>query len=448
MKDFFISYNRHDKQWAEWIAWTLEEAGYTVVIQAWDFRPGGNFVLDMQRAAAECEKTIAVLSANYLQSEYTQSEWSAAFAGDPQSLKRKLIPMRVGECRPEGVLQTIVYVDLVGVTAVEAKDLVLGALRERAKPAQEPSFPGAVTPKAERTEPEPVAFPELATPAPSTPTLPTLSFDVITVNAQGQQSSRRKAQAQSFTEDLGNGAALELVAIPGGTFQMGSPAGEGDEDERPQHPVTVKPLLMGKYPVTQAQWRAVTALPKVKRDLEPDPSRFKGSQRPVEQVSWHDVVEFCARLTKQTQHDYRLPSEAEWEYACRAGTTTPFHFGATLTTLANYDGRSTYASEPKGVYLGQTTDVGTFLPNAFGLYDMHGNVWEWCLDHWHDSYQGAPTDGSAWIAGGNAERRLLRGGSWGSYPSLCSSAYRDWNVPDNRDYDVGFRVVCASAWTL
>ena len=140
MKDFFVSYNRHDKQWAEWIAWTLEEAGYTVVIQAWDFRPGGNFVLDMQRAAAECEKTIAVLSANYLRSEYTQSEWSAAFAGDPQSLKRKLIPMRVGACRPEGVLQTIVYVDLVGVTAVEAKDLVLGAFRSGRNPHRSLGF--------------------------------------------------------------------------------------------------------------------------------------------------------------------------------------------------------------------------------------------------------------------------------------------------------------------
>ncbi len=471
MKDFFISYNRHDKQWAEWIAWTLEEAGYSVVIQAWDFRPGGNFALDMQRASAECEKTIAVLSANYLTSEYTQSEWGAAFAGDPLSLKRKLIPMRVGECRPEGVLKTIVYVDLVGVTATEAKDLVLGALKERAKPAQEPVFPGVVSPKAERTEPEPVAFPEPSTPAPATPTIPTFSFDVVTVNAQGQQISRRKGQAQYFTEDLGQGVKLELVAIPSGVFRMGSPVGEEGRDwyknfdetltdpEGPQHQVSLPSFWLGRYPVTQSQWRIVATLPQVQRELQPDPSKFKGDHRPVEQVSWFEAVEFCERLSRKTGRQYRLPSEAEWEYACRAGTTTPFHYGDTITTdLANYRGTDWdykgktypgfYGQGPRGVYREQTTNVSGFPPNAFGLYDMHGNVWEWCLDYWHNNYQEAPTDGSAWIAGSNDKYRLLRGGSWDVDPTGCRSATRNWDEPDSRYSLIGFRVVCASAWTL
>jgi len=322
----------------------------------------------------------------------------------------------------------------------------------------------AVTPTAavsSRSTSAPVASPqpEPLTPAPATPTIPTFSFDVVTVNAQGQESNRRKGQAQYFTEDLGSGVELELVALPGGTFQMGSPAREGDDVERPQHLVTVKPLLMGKYPVTQAQWQAVAVLPKVSRDLEADPSQCKGSQRPVEQVSWHEAVEFCARLARQIKHDYRLPSEAEWEYACRAGTTTPFHYGATITTdLANYRGTDweykgkTYAGfhgqGPRGVYRQQTTEVGTFPPNAFGLYDMHGNVWEWCLDHWHDTYQGAPTDGSAWIAGGDDKYRLLRGGSWYYDPSSCRSANRLRVEPDTRSGGIGFRVVCASAWTL
>jgi hypothetical protein len=143
MKDFFVSYNRADRQWAEWIAWTLEDAGYSVVIQAWDFRPGGNFVLDMQRAAAESEKTIAVLSETYLKSSYTQPEWAAAFTNDPESLQRNMIPIRVKECQPTGLLAPIVYVDLVGVPRAEAKQKVLESLRDRIKPESEPLFPGA-----------------------------------------------------------------------------------------------------------------------------------------------------------------------------------------------------------------------------------------------------------------------------------------------------------------
>jgi hypothetical protein len=162
VKDFFVSYNRADKQWAEWIAWTLEEAGYSVVIQAWDFRPGGNFVLDMQQAAAKSQKTIAVLSESYLKSSFTAPEWAAAFASDPESLERKLLPVRVKECKPEGMLRPIVYVDLVGLSPADAKQALLGALIERAKPQQPPAFPGMEVPEVtanERVIAEPKAFP-------------------------------------------------------------------------------------------------------------------------------------------------------------------------------------------------------------------------------------------------------------------------------------------------
>jgi TIR domain/Trypsin-like peptidase domain/Effector-associated domain 9 len=148
VKDFFVSYNRADKQWAEWIAWTLEEAGYSVVIQAWDFRPGGNFVLDMQRAAAESQQTIAVLSESYLKSSFTQPEWAAAFAQDPQSLERKLIPVRVKDCKPEGMLPQIVYIDLVGVSEADAKQALLDGLRDRMKPLEKPIFPEMGSPQA------------------------------------------------------------------------------------------------------------------------------------------------------------------------------------------------------------------------------------------------------------------------------------------------------------
>jgi len=217
---------------------------------------------------------------------------------------------------------------------------------------------------------------------------------------------------------------------------------------------------------------------KVEKDLDPDPSRFKdppkppfkrgasdsppfeegargGSptrwDRPVEQVNWYDAVEFCARLSKLTGREYRLPSEAEWEYACRAGTTTPFYFGETITgELANYNASKTYAGEAKGEYRGETTPVGQFPPNAFGLYDMHGNVWEWCADTWHDNYDGAPRDGSAWLENGNDNRSPLRGGSWSYIPDVCRSAFR-YLSPFRRDLRfnvVGFRVVCVFGRTL
>ena len=155
---------------------------------------------------------------------------------------------------------------------------------------------------------------------------------------------------------------------------------------------------------------------------------------------------FCEKLSELTGRTYRLPSEAEWEYACRAETTTPFHFGPTITTdLANYDGNYTYGNGPKGTYRQQTTDVGSFPPNAFGLYDMHGNVWERCQDVWHENYEGAPTDGSAWLEGGDQSWRVLRGGSWFGSPDVCRSANRFRFPRDDILGNVGFRVVWVPA---
>jgi formylglycine-generating enzyme required for sulfatase activity len=247
----------------------------------------------------------------------------------------------------------------------------------------------------------------------------------------------------------GSGIQLEMVMIPGGSFMMGSPEKEegSDDDERPQHEVTIEPFWLGQYQVTQAQWKFVAKLPQVNKELNPDPSRFKGDNRPVEQVSWKDAVEFCDRLSKHTKRQYRLPSEAEWEYACRAGTTTPFHFGETITTdLANYNGNYTYGDGVEGVYRKETTEVGSFPPNNFGLYDMHGNVYEWCQDSWHDNYTDAPTDGSAWLSSKeDSNTKLLRGGSWLNDPDYCRSAYRSYDFLDGNYYAIGFRVVCSGA---
>ncbi len=277
--------------------------------------------------------------------------------------------------------------------------------------------------------------------------LPLFDFEVVKINQQGQEIDRHSQHAHFFTTDLVNNVLLEMVAVPGGHFVMGAPNTErfNAASEKPQHQVTVQPFFVSKYPITQAQWQAVATLPKVNRDLVATPAHFKGDSLPVESVSWLDAVEFCDRLSQHTGLTYRLPSEAEWEYACRAGTSTPFHYGQTITSqFANYGGTYTYAAETEGDYRQSTTPVGSFAPNAFGLHDMHGNVWEWCADHWHDDYINAPTDGCAWVRGGHATWRSLRGGGWADYPSQIRSARRSGYPADALNRMIGFRV-CASA---
>jgi formylglycine-generating enzyme required for sulfatase activity len=257
-------------------------------------------------------------------------------------------------------------------------------------------------------------------------------FGVVIVNEQGEVIQRQTCRACQFVEELGNGVSLEMVSVPKGQFLMGARAGLGYPDEYPQHSVGVGPFFMGKYPVTQKQWEAVMKWTP--------PYRCQGGKRPVDRVCWYDAVEFCERLSEKTGRVYRLPSEAEWEYACRARTTTPFYCGETITTdLANYVGEHIYRSEPAGIYRHMTTDVGSFPPNAFGLYDMHGNVWEWCADVWHDDYVGAPTDGSVW-ENGVASQRVLRGGCWHDPPDLCRSAARLRQVSKEGEDYFGFRV--------
>jgi formylglycine-generating enzyme required for sulfatase activity/tRNA A-37 threonylcarbamoyl transferase component Bud32 len=241
--------------------------------------------------------------------------------------------------------------------------------------------------------------------------------------------------SKDFTETV-NGVKLEMKAVPAGSFLMGSPASEVQrDDDEGQHRVTVSAFAIGKHEITQAQWQAVMG-------NNNNPSNFKGANRPVENVSWNDAKEFCQKLSQLTGKAYRLPTEAEWEYAARAGTTTPFAFGSSLSsTQANFDGNYPYGGAAKGVYRAQTTEVGSFAANAFGLFDMHGNVWEWCQD-WYGPYgTGAQNNPTGPTTG---EYRVLRGGSWYSNSWNCRAAYRKWNAPGDRNYDIGFRVVQVS----
>jgi formylglycine-generating enzyme required for sulfatase activity len=229
---------------------------------------------------------------------------------------------------------------------------------------------------------------------------------------------------------------LEMVYIPGGEFMMGSCDRESNSDERPQHLVRLKAFYMSKYPITQRQYQAV---------MGENPSRFKGDDRPVDSVSWYKAKEFCQRLSDRTKKPYSLPSESQWEYACRANSQKPFAFGDIITTdVVNYNGRYSYVNAPKEVCRPQTTDVGTFPANAFGVYDMHGNVWEWCEDDWYSNYHGyhgMPSDGSPWVKrSNNVNIKVMRGGSWDSSGRLCRSAFRDSCSPDVHCGNVGFRL--------
>ncbi len=241
--------------------------------------------------------------------------------------------------------------------------------------------------------------------------------------------------APPFTENLPNGVTLEMVGLPAGQFLMGSPDSDPDayQNEKPQHQVKLNSFAIGKYPVTQAQYQAV---------MGTNPSYFKNNpQNPVEMVSWDDAQAFCQKLSQITGKTYRLPTEAEWEYACRAGTTTRFYFGDDASQLGDYAwyiGNSQKTTHP----------VGQKKPNAWGLYDMSGNVWEWCEDNWHDNYIGAPTDGSAWIENGD-DYQIVRGGSWYYYPPDCRSAVRYYGRRRVvNDFNLGFRVVCGAGRTL
>jgi formylglycine-generating enzyme required for sulfatase activity/uncharacterized caspase-like protein len=264
--------------------------------------------------------------------------------------------------------------------------------------------------------------------------LSVIEFTSIKVDATGEIIDRPQGEVEIFVEDLGDDVSLTMVKIPGGEFLMGSPTNEEghNDSESPQHLVKVPEFYMGQTLVTQAQWQQI---------METNPSCLTGDGKlPVEKVSWLDTQEFCNKLSEQTQREYRLPSEAEWEYACRAKTTTPFYFGKTITDkLANY-----------GCQKSKTTPVGEFPSNAFGLYDLHGNLWEWCQDHWHENYEGAPTNGSFWLDLDAAENafRLLRGGSWYDDPRDCRSATRFNVAPDNRNINFSFRVVCEIPRTL
>ncbi|MCA9928815.1 MAG: formylglycine-generating enzyme family protein [Anaerolineales bacterium] len=261
-----------------------------------------------------------------------------------------------------------------------------------------------------------------------------IRFETVQLDQFGKVIGQTNHTAEQLSIPLGSKILLKLVAIPGGSFMMGSPAGVGYDEERPLHLVTIAPFWLGIYPVTQAQWNHVMG------EIN-NISRFKGASLPVNNVNWLDAQAFCQWLTDHMSSKFYLPSEAQWEYACRAGTTTPFHFGETITTdYANFQGEFVYGQAPQGSYRHVTTEVGSFPPNAFGLYDMHGNVLEWCADPWHKDYAGAPENGRVWQATHPTPYSVIRGGSWHDTPDAARSSARTRFIATEADDFIGFRV--------
>ncbi|NCR75952.1 MAG: SUMF1/EgtB/PvdO family nonheme iron enzyme [Microcystis aeruginosa K13-06] len=446
----FLAHASEDKPAVLALYDRLKQAGYKPWLDKKDLIPGQIWRDEIPKAIKASQIFLACLSGKSANKQgYIQRELRIALDTFGEMLPGTIffIPMRLEECEIPDLRMSEVGLNLRDIHRLDYWEEDGFEQLERAIGYQ---F------KLEPEEPkQPVIVPE----EPKQP-LSVFNFEIVRVNAKGEQIKKESKQSQYFREDLGNDITLEMVAIPGGTFLMGTEDEEierlvkkfnldGFRWERPQHRVTVSSFYMGRYPITQSQWKAIAATAKIDIDLETNPSNFKGDELPVEQVNWYDAIEFCARLSKLTGREYRLPSEAEWEYACRAGTTTPFYFGETITgELANYRASETYAGEAKGEYREETTPVGQFPPNAFGLYDMHGNVWEWCADTWHDNYDRAPRDGSVWIKNGDDNCSPMRGGSWCSNPDVCRSALRLCSDRPDSYSDDGFRVVCGAGRTL
>ncbi|MEM8612526.1 MAG: SUMF1/EgtB/PvdO family nonheme iron enzyme [Cyanobacteria bacterium P01_H01_bin.105] len=469
MVQIFLAHAKEDKAKVFELYDRLKHKGYKPWLDKKDLLGGQLWDDEIKKAIGSSDVFLACLSTRSVEKQgYVQKEFRMALqkCGNLPEGKIYLIPLRLDDCEIPNLRQREYGLNIRDYQWIDYfeddgfEQLVRSIDYHFPKVDTAPDTSSNEVEKEEKSEPylldSPSEVPELplpdeygnleplmwshpvewshpieaASPAPQQPSqevvVPTQEPDNVP-RRRGRLVSKSKPRGtpRLKTLDLGNGITLELVYISAGTFPMGSPEEKGKDRERPQHKVTVPEFWMGKYPVTQAQYKVASGK---------NPSKFKDDNCPVETVSWHDAVKFCEQVSQKTGENFRLPSESEWEYACRAGATTPYCFGERLDIgQANY-----------GKNIDKTTPVGDYPPNDFGLYDMHGNVYEWCYDDWHNNYNGAPTNGSAWKEGGNPNSRVLRGGCWYHSPWFCRSAYRDNDNPDDRDYSIGFRVVCSA----
>jgi len=422
VSDIFICYSHSDKTIATRLRERLQREGWSVWMDL-HIDAGHRWANEIQTQLAAARAVVTLWSARSVDSRFVMDE--AHEAAD----RGIIFPVRLEDLRIPYGFRQFQTPDLIGWNGDEdsegARQLV-SSLRKHLAAA---------------IPPEPVAA------APSRPRTPTTNAAPPAAAAR-PPAAKPLAPGETFRDRLRNGGEGPLmVVVPAGRFLMGSPDGEPkrDNDEGPQHEVRIaQPFALGVYAVTFDDYDRYVAAVGGRQAADRGWGR---AQRPVIDVSWDDARVYCRWLQQETGRAYRLPSEAEWEYACRAGTTTPFHFGRQLTTaLANFNGNYTYNGSAEAEYREQTLPVGSFPANAFGLYDMHGNVWEWCADAWHDNYRGAPSDGSVWdnAAASDNVSRVLRGGSWYNFPWNCRAARRPRDAPGSRYDLIGFRVCCGA----
>ncbi|MGI0486048.1 SUMF1/EgtB/PvdO family nonheme iron enzyme [Pantanalinema rosaneae CENA516] len=390
----------------------------------------------------DAELIVVFLCAAYEQKEWCGLEWRAIRNLIKQKQDEAIMLIRFDQTVIPGLFSIDGYIDATNRKPEEIATLILQRLNLNHQPLPSSSSIKPSHTKAKTNH-------KLTVP----PQLHTFSFQFIEIKNKkaspfllGNKFDiyKQRRQAKYFIEELGGGIELEMVAIPQGKLLIG----ETTKSEKASNSSTesrreafVNSFFMSKYTVTQAQWKAVSCLPPVDRPLAPSPSKLQKPDHPVESISWHEAVEFCQRLSRKSGRKYRLPTELEWEYACRAGTTTKFHFGDLIDAeFANFLNENSSRRSPcKG-----TTPVNHFeFPNSFGLYDMHGNVYEWCLNRWQQKINRLTNLDNFEENSNESSLRVVRGGSWRDQPSGCQSAYRSKRASEYKSDFIGFRVICS-----
>ncbi len=420
MADIFISYSKKHAALTESLARDLEAAGYTTW---WDtsLLPGDEFPDEIKRQLDAAKAVIVIWTVSSVNSQWVRAEATRAHA------KGKLIALH--QARLDFQEIPLPFNTLHSELVSERAKIFAALARRGIAPSNKKLEPAKERPAAPPVEPPPARKVEPQKPKPG------LISRWLGSQAEPEGASRASVKGklglkpgESFRDF---DAGPEMVVVPAGEFWMGSKDGKGRDDEHPRHKATIsQAFAVGKYPVTFGEWDAAVAAGKV--SYKPGDEGWGRGRRPVINVSWDDAKAYIKWLSGKTGKPYRLLSEAEWEYACRAGSETAYSFGDNESDL----GRHAWCSSNAG---GKTHPVGEKAANGFGLYDMHGNVWEWCEDCWNGNYHNAPADGSTWTTG-DSGRRVVRGGSWLNLPRLVRAAARDRRVTGYRISLLGFRV--------
>jgi formylglycine-generating enzyme required for sulfatase activity len=455
--EIFFSYARKDELLRDELARHLKPLQQEGIIKAWHDReipPGTEWQNEIDRHLESAQIILLLISSDFLASDYCYGRELKRALERHESKEACVIPVILRSCDWQntgfGKLQVLPTDGkaIKGWSDIDEAftDVVRGLRRSITQLTPVPVETSTSTPPNPQVITTPVQ-PDSEPLERNKPSLKPFPFETVRLNERGQIIERPLITVNRFMEDLGEGVQLAMIEIPAGKFLMGSPdSPDSEEDrfeqERPQHWVEIPRFYFGQSLITQGQWKA---------SMEgKNPSYFKGDDNlPVQNVSWLDSIEFCQKLSAKTERTYRLPSEAEWEYACRAGSEKPFAFGKTINLeVVNYNGN--HGKVPNGNYLEKTTPAGKFPANSFGLYDMHGNLWEWCLDEWVNNYSDAPVDGSARgdINSRDSDKiRVLRGGCNRHNGSHCRSASRFHLTATVSHSVAGLRVVAIPAST-